>query len=76
MPSSNDDKGLEPPTANDDDPDGTKALAASDGLEQAWKLLKQLATHPLERVDVCLGVYDVSVRRRMYYYPISLYSSI
>ena len=57
------DKGLEPPSSKDEDPDGSKALAATDGLERAWKLLKPLASHPLECVDVCVAVYDVSVRR-------------
>ncbi|KAL5521607.1 hypothetical protein ACEPAF_2355 [Sanghuangporus sanghuang] len=64
--SSHEDKGLEPPTSKDEDPDGSKALAATDGLERAWKMLKLLASHPLERVDVCIGTYDVSIRRKKY----------
>ncbi|EJD05554.1 NMDA receptor-regulated protein 1a [Fomitiporia mediterranea MF3/22] len=63
---SNEDKGLDPPTQKDDDPDGIKALTASDGLEQAWTLLKPLAIHPLDRVDICVGIYDVSIRRLKY----------
>ncbi|KAL5514354.1 hypothetical protein ACEPAG_2442 [Sanghuangporus baumii] len=64
--SSHEDKGLEPPTSKDEDSDGSKALAATDGLDRAWKMLKPLASHPLERVDVCIGIYDVSVRRKKY----------
>ncbi|KAI5121997.1 hypothetical protein M0805_001830 [Coniferiporia weirii] len=62
--STNEDKGIEPPAPKDEDPDGTKALTAPDGIEQAWKLLKPLTTQPTDRVDVCLVIYDVSVRRQ------------
>ena len=37
----NEDKGLAPP-AKDDDPEGTKLLSSSDGLETAAKLLRPL----------------------------------
>ncbi|KLO11388.1 N-terminal acetyltransferase A, auxiliary subunit [Schizopora paradoxa] len=66
--SSNEDKGLEPPTAKDDDPTGVKALTASDGLEQAWKYIKPLVSEPLSlnRTDVLACAYDLSIRRRKY----------
>ncbi|KAG2003328.1 NMDA receptor-regulated protein 1a [Coprinopsis cinerea AmutBmut pab1-1] len=62
--SSNEDKGLEPPAAKDDDPDGLKLLGASDPLEQAHKLLHPLVSLGTERVDVWLAVYDVEIRRK------------
>lgn len=55
---------MDPPASKDEDPDGARALAVPDGLEQAWKLLKPLTTKTLNRIDVCVVVYDVSVRRR------------
>lgn len=55
---------MDPPASKDEDPDGARALAVSDGLEQAWKLLKPLTTKNLNRIDVCVVAYDVSVRRR------------
>ena len=61
--STNEDKGLEPPAPKDDDPDGTKAITAADGLDQAWKLLKLLLARKLTSIAVCLVVYDVSVRQ-------------
>lgn len=68
----NEDKGLEPPTPKDEDPDGNKALTVTDPLEQAWKLWKPLATLSIDRVDVCLSIYDVSVRRSTFDNPVFL----
>jgi peptide alpha-N-acetyltransferase len=66
---SNEDKGLEPPTAKDEDPEGLKALAGEGTpvLEQAWKLLQPLLEVGLEEnVEVWLAVYDVAIRRGRY----------
>lgn len=63
--STNEDKGLDAPTPKDDDPDGSRLLASEDGLEQAWKLLTPVVAK-LDRVDVCVAFYDVSVRRKKY----------
>ena len=60
---SNEDKGLEPPVEKDDDPDGTKALATKEPLEQAWKYLKPIAVKSCRRTDVWCVAYDVAVRR-------------
>ncbi|KAH8116094.1 NMDA receptor-regulated protein 1a [Phellopilus nigrolimitatus] len=62
----NEDRGIEPPAPKDEDVDGSKALAAPDSLEQAWKLVKPLMTQTNDRMDVYIGVYDVSVRRQKY----------
>ncbi len=56
--------GLDVPTPKDDDPDGNKALAAANPMEQAWKLLKPLVSEKQSHLDVWLIVYDVSARRR------------
>lgn len=62
-PSANEDKGLDPPTPKDDDPEGLKLLAITDPLEQAAKLLAPLRTLAAENIDVWIAVYDVSIRR-------------
>lgn len=59
------DKGIEPPTPKDDDPDGLKLLRAEDGLERAAKLLSPLSTICLNNIDVWIAIYDVAVRRGM-----------
>ncbi|TDL19618.1 N-terminal acetyltransferase A auxiliary subunit [Rickenella mellea] len=63
---SNEDKGLEPGPAKDEDPEGIKALGVKDPIEQAWKLLKPFATPTQNSLDVWIAVYDVSVRRQKY----------
>ncbi|KAI3602855.1 nmda receptor-regulated protein 1 [Moniliophthora roreri] len=59
----NEDKGIEPGPAKDDDPDGLKLLACSDPLERAAKLLQPLVNLGVEDVDVLCCVYDVAIRR-------------
>ncbi|KAF9443854.1 N-terminal acetyltransferase A, auxiliary subunit [Macrolepiota fuliginosa MF-IS2] len=68
----NEDKGLEPPT-KDDDPDGTKLLTSPSGLETAAKLLRPLTNllttakvdiAEKERMEIWLLSYDVAIRRR------------
>ncbi|TFL04261.1 NMDA receptor-regulated protein 1a [Pterulicium gracile] len=68
--SANEDKGLEPQTPKDDDPDGMKIATCSDPLERAAKFLAPLvplvvAGHVSSRhaIDVLAAVYDVAVRR-------------
>lgn len=60
---SNEDKGLELTPAKDDDPDGSKMLAASDALERAAKFLNPLVAVVKDNLDVWLASYDVAVRR-------------
>ncbi|KAG7091847.1 hypothetical protein E1B28_008249 [Marasmius oreades] len=60
---SNEDKGLEPSPAKDEDPDGLKLLACEDPLERAAKLLQPLVELDVQDVDVLGCVYDVAVRR-------------
>ncbi|KAF5352217.1 hypothetical protein D9758_009235 [Tetrapyrgos nigripes] len=62
--SSNEDKGLEPPTPKDDDPDGFKVLACSDPLEQAAKLLQPLTKLAKNNIEAWIAVYDVAIRRK------------
>ncbi|KAF9788345.1 NMDA receptor-regulated protein 1a [Thelephora terrestris] len=64
--SANEDKGLEAPAPKDDDPDGTKLLASSDGLETAAKLLQPLVNLELPSVRLWVTIYDVAVRRKRY----------
>ncbi|TFK49358.1 N-terminal acetyltransferase A, auxiliary subunit [Heliocybe sulcata] len=59
----NEDKGLEPEPAKDDDPDGTKLLQASDRLEKAAAWLAPLTRLTKDNIDVWIAVYDVAVRR-------------
>jgi len=61
--SANEDKGLEAPAPKDDDPDGTKLLASTDGLETAAKLLQPLVSIELPSIPLWITVYDVSFRR-------------
>ncbi|KZT28069.1 N-terminal acetyltransferase A, auxiliary subunit [Neolentinus lepideus HHB14362 ss-1] len=60
---SNEDKGLEPEPAKDDDPDGTKLLQATDKLEKAAAWLAPLTRLDKDNIHVWIAVYDVSVRR-------------
>jgi len=64
--SANEDKGLEAPAPKDGDPDGTKLLASSDGLETAAKLLQPLVDLELPSIRLWVTVYDVAVRRKRY----------
>ncbi|KAL0069684.1 hypothetical protein AAF712_003342 [Marasmius tenuissimus] len=70
----NEDKGLEPPTPKDEDPEGLKLLACEDPLERAAKLLQPLVELNLgfvngkekereKAIEVWCVVYDVAVRR-------------
>lgn len=76
----NEDKGLVPPS-KDDDPEGTKLLSSPDGLEIAAKLLRPLTNllassdinvrakvegivKNKERMEIWLLSYDVAIRRR------------
>ncbi|KAF6747195.1 NMDA receptor-regulated protein 1a [Ephemerocybe angulata] len=58
-----DDKGIEPQSNKDDDPDGLKLLGAPDVLDQAAKVLAPLTTVAAGSVGVWCAVYDVAVRR-------------
>ncbi|PCH44761.1 N-terminal acetyltransferase A auxiliary subunit [Wolfiporia cocos MD-104 SS10] len=62
----NEDKGLEPPAAKDDDPDGAKLLQSPDPLEKAARWLAPLSTLAKPSVDGWIATYDVAVRRRKY----------
>ena len=66
--SSNEDKGLEPGPPKDEDPDGQKALAVSDPLEQAWKLLKPFLNQSSNSIEMWIIIYDVSIRRSKLYF--------
>ncbi|KAI0938433.1 hypothetical protein AcW1_001835 [Taiwanofungus camphoratus] len=63
---SNEDKGLEPSPAKDDDPDGTNLLQAPDPLERAARLLAPLRTLAKDNIEVCIAIYDVAIRRKKY----------
>ncbi|KZT68345.1 N-terminal acetyltransferase A, auxiliary subunit [Daedalea quercina L-15889] len=64
--STNEDKGLEPQPAKDDDPTGSKLLQASDPLERAAKLVAPLHTLAADNINAWITIYDVSVRRKKY----------
>jgi N-alpha-acetyltransferase 15/16, NatA auxiliary subunit len=59
----NEDKALEPPPAKDEDPDGSKLLAAPDALELAAKFLSPIAAIVKDNFDVWIATYDVAMRR-------------
>ncbi|KAF7975522.1 hypothetical protein HWV62_9339 [Athelia sp. TMB] len=59
----NDEKNLEPSVLVDDDPDGSKLIAADDGLERAAKLLNPIVALLKDNVDVWIATYDVAIRR-------------
>ncbi|KAF7761513.1 hypothetical protein Agabi119p4_9505 [Agaricus bisporus var. burnettii] len=68
----NEDKGLEAPP-KDDDPEGIKLIASSDGLETAARMLRPLTNllttanvdlGQKERMEIWLLSYDVAIRRR------------
>ena len=59
----NEDKALEPPPAKDDDPNGSKLLAAPDALELAAKFLSPIAAVVKDNFDVWIATYDVAIRR-------------
>jgi len=63
--STSEDKGLEPPPAKDEDPDGAKILQAADPLERAWKFLIPLLEWSKD-LEVWIAIYDVAVRRKKY----------
>ncbi|OCH91292.1 NMDA receptor-regulated protein 1a [Obba rivulosa] len=62
----NEDKGLEPGPAKDDDPDGIKLLQAPEPLERAAKMLQPLRTLAADNIDAWIAIYDVSIRRKKY----------
>jgi len=59
----NEDKGLEPAPAKDDDPEGIKLISVTDPLERAAKWLAPLSTLAADEIDVWIQIYDVAVRR-------------
>lgn len=59
----NDEKTLEPPAPVDEDPDGSKLIAATDGLERAAKLLNPIVALVKDNIDVWIATYDVAIRR-------------
>ncbi|PPQ74960.1 hypothetical protein CVT24_010284 [Panaeolus cyanescens] len=61
---SNADKELEAPPPKDDDPEGLKLIASTDGLEQAAKLLQPLTKLAPKNIDVWLAIHDVAIRRK------------
>jgi hypothetical protein len=54
---------LEPAPPKDEDPEGLKLIASTDGLEQAAKLLDPLRTLAADNIDVWIAIYDVAIRR-------------
>ncbi|KAF9482671.1 N-terminal acetyltransferase A, auxiliary subunit [Pholiota conissans] len=60
----NDNKELDPPPPKDEDPDGLKVIASSDGLEQAAKLLEPLKSLAANNIDAWISIYDVAIRRK------------
>ncbi|EGO03587.1 hypothetical protein SERLA73DRAFT_101816 [Serpula lacrymans var. lacrymans S7.3] len=63
---SNEDKGLEPPPAKDEDSEGIKLISATDPLERAAKLLAPLTILSTRNVDVALAIFDVALRRKKF----------
>ena len=59
----NDDKLLEPPPVKDEDPDGSKLLAAPDALELAAKFLNPVVAITKDNFDVWIVAYDLAIRR-------------
>ncbi|KAJ8597054.1 N-terminal acetyltransferase A, auxiliary subunit [Rhizopogon salebrosus TDB-379] len=60
------DKGLEPPRPQDDDPEGLKLVLDKEPLERADKYLAGLTDLVPRNLEVCLATYDVAVRRKKY----------
>ncbi|TRM60398.1 NMDA receptor-regulated protein 1-domain-containing protein [Schizophyllum amplum] len=60
------DKGIEPPTPKDEDPDGMKLMRATDGLKRAAKLVAPLSALCPNNIDAWIAIYDVAVRRGKY----------
>jgi hypothetical protein len=60
------DKGLEPGPTKDDDPDGSKLLSSTNGLDKAAKFLSPLSDLTPRNIDVWITSYDVAIRRRKY----------
>lgn len=65
-PKQNEDKGLEPPPARGDDPEGLKLIAADDPLERASKFLGSLGKFGEANVDVNTTSFDVAIRQSAY----------
>lgn len=59
----NDEKTLEPAPPVDEDPDGSKLIAAADGLDRAAKLLNPIIALVKDNIDVWIATYDVAIRR-------------
>ena len=59
----NEDKALEPPSVKDEDPHGSKLLAAPDALELAAKFLNPVVAVTKDNFDVWIAVYDIAIRR-------------
>ncbi|KAF8180397.1 NMDA receptor-regulated protein 1-domain-containing protein [Pholiota molesta] len=55
---------MEPAPPKDEDPEGLKLIASTDGLEQAAKLLDPLRTLAADNIDVWIAIYDVAIRRK------------
>lgn len=62
----NEDKGLEAPSAPDDDPEGLKLVAADDPLERASKFLGSLGEYGKDDIDVNVTSFDVAIRQSAY----------
>ncbi|EIW77090.1 N-terminal acetyltransferase A, auxiliary subunit [Coniophora puteana RWD-64-598 SS2] len=65
----NEDKGLEPPQAKDEDPEGARLIREERPLERAQKLLAPLwadVARGVWDVETCAVAYDVAVRRERY----------
>ncbi|KAF9235797.1 NMDA receptor-regulated protein 1-domain-containing protein [Melanogaster broomeanus] len=62
----NEDKGLEPPPAKDNDPDGLKLVLADDPLERASKFLDTLGQFGKDNVDVNTTIFDIATRQKKY----------
>jgi len=62
----NEEKALEPPPVKDEDPDGSKLLAAPDALDLAAKFLNPVVAVAKDNFDIWIAVYDVAIRRKKY----------
>ncbi|KAF8842021.1 N-terminal acetyltransferase A, auxiliary subunit [Paxillus ammoniavirescens] len=60
------DKGIEPPPAKDEDPEGLKLVLAEDPLERASKFLSALGQFGEDNIDVNVTSFDVAIRQNKY----------
>jgi hypothetical protein len=61
------DKGIEPPPAKDEDPEGLKLVLAEDPLDRASKFLSALGQFGEDNIDVNVTSFDVAIRQSEYW---------